>query len=199
MGAFPASSIRLSREGFRQHGRAGSRRRASGSGTAMPDKRVAALRARSRASAASPFYHGIPGGIGGALRMNAGANGGETRERRGRGHARSTGQGTRADAEQRRDGLSPTGTPAPADDLIFVSSRLSRASRRTSDEDHPRGDGRRRGSPRDGRSRSSEKTGGSTFKNPARHLRPGRKSMQAGCRGLIVSAARRCRRCTATS
>jgi UDP-N-acetylmuramate dehydrogenase len=27
------------------------------------------------------FYHGIPGGIGGALRMNAGANGVETRER----------------------------------------------------------------------------------------------------------------------
>ncbi|TIX97418.1 MAG: FAD-binding protein, partial [Mesorhizobium sp.] len=27
------------------------------------------------------FYHGIPGAVGGALRMNAGANGVETRER----------------------------------------------------------------------------------------------------------------------
>ncbi len=34
-----------------------------------------------RNSAASPSNHGIPGGIGGALRMNAGANGGETCER----------------------------------------------------------------------------------------------------------------------
>jgi hypothetical protein len=43
-----------------------------------------------------------------------------------------------------------------------------------------------------------EKTGGSTFKNP-----PGHKAWQlidaAGCRGLVKSATRRSRRCTATS
>jgi UDP-N-acetylmuramate dehydrogenase len=49
-------------------------------GTATPDKRVAAL-ALEAGIGGFHFYHGIPGAIGGALRMNAGANGVETRER----------------------------------------------------------------------------------------------------------------------
>ncbi len=46
----------------------------------MPDKRVAAL-AYEAGIGGFHFYHGIPGGVGGALRMNAGANGVETVER----------------------------------------------------------------------------------------------------------------------
>jgi len=46
-------------------------------GTAVPDVKVA--RAAQEASIAGlAFYRGIPGAIGGALRMNAGAYGGET-------------------------------------------------------------------------------------------------------------------------
>jgi UDP-N-acetylmuramate dehydrogenase len=44
------------------------------------DKRVAAV-ALEAGLGGFAFYHGIPGGIGGALRMNAGANGIETTER----------------------------------------------------------------------------------------------------------------------
>jgi UDP-N-acetylmuramate dehydrogenase len=49
-------------------------------GAAAPDKRVAAA-ALEAGIGGFHFYHGIPGAIGGALRMNAGANGVETRER----------------------------------------------------------------------------------------------------------------------
>ncbi|TIU43723.1 MAG: FAD-binding protein, partial [Mesorhizobium sp.] len=49
-------------------------------GAATPDKRVAAV-AHEAGIGGFHFYHGIPGAIGGALRMNAGANGVETRER----------------------------------------------------------------------------------------------------------------------
>jgi UDP-N-acetylmuramate dehydrogenase len=49
-------------------------------GTAMPDKRLAAA-ALDAGLDGFAFYHGIPGAVGGALRMNAGANGAETTER----------------------------------------------------------------------------------------------------------------------
>ena len=49
-------------------------------GAAVPDKRVAAF-AYEAGIGGFHFYHGIPGAVGGALRMNAGANGVETRER----------------------------------------------------------------------------------------------------------------------
>ncbi|MEM9279115.1 MAG: UDP-N-acetylmuramate dehydrogenase [Pseudomonadota bacterium] len=49
-------------------------------GAAVPDKRLAA-KALEVGIGGFAFYHGIPGGIGGALRMNAGANGTETTQR----------------------------------------------------------------------------------------------------------------------
>jgi len=49
-------------------------------GAAIPDKRLAA-KALELGLSGFEFYHGIPGGIGGALRMNAGANGTETTNR----------------------------------------------------------------------------------------------------------------------
>ena len=48
-------------------------------GTAMPDMRFAAQMAKQGVSGFA-FYKGIPGGIGGALRMNAGAHGSETKD-----------------------------------------------------------------------------------------------------------------------
>ena len=49
-------------------------------GAATPDKRLAAA-ALEAGLGGFEFYHGIPGAIGGALRMNAGANGTETTDR----------------------------------------------------------------------------------------------------------------------
>ena len=48
-------------------------------GTAVPDVRAAKAAGKAGISGFS-FYRGIPGGIGGALRMNAGAHGGETKD-----------------------------------------------------------------------------------------------------------------------
>ncbi|PRD45389.1 UDP-N-acetylenolpyruvoylglucosamine reductase [Phyllobacterium phragmitis] len=77
-GGIPGFVIRLSAKGFGEIERVSETRLRAG--TATPDKRVAAA-ALEAGIAGFHFYHGIPGGIGGALRMNAGANGVETRER----------------------------------------------------------------------------------------------------------------------
>src|SRR4051794_30676089 len=69
--------VRLSARGFGGVEIEGSRMRV---GAALADKRLAA-HALDAGLGGFAFYHGIPGGIGGALRMNAGANGVETRER----------------------------------------------------------------------------------------------------------------------
>lgn len=70
--------IRLSARGF------GSVERVSDTklrvGTAVLDKRLASA-ALDAGLGGFAFYHGIPGGVGGALRMNAGANGTETTNR----------------------------------------------------------------------------------------------------------------------
>jgi UDP-N-acetylmuramate dehydrogenase len=70
--------VRLSAKGFGEAGAIGGTRIRAGAAT--PDKRMAAV-ALEAGIGGFHFYHGIPGAIGGALRMNAGANGVETRER----------------------------------------------------------------------------------------------------------------------
>ncbi|MGO4831590.1 FAD-binding protein, partial [Rhizobiaceae sp. 2RAB30] len=77
-GGIPGFVIRLSAKGFGEAEVISETRIRAGAAT--PDKRVAAL-AHEAGIGGFHFYHGIPGGIGGALRMNAGANGVETRER----------------------------------------------------------------------------------------------------------------------
>ena len=75
-GGIPGIVIRLGR-GFGQISpEEGSRIRV---GTAVPDMRVASAAAQAGIANLS-FYRGIPGAIGGALRMNAGAHGTETRD-----------------------------------------------------------------------------------------------------------------------
>ncbi|NGX97051.1 MAG: FAD-binding protein, partial [Candidatus Afipia apatlaquensis] len=68
--------IRLSPRGFGEVKAEGDMVRA---GTAALDKRVAETAAAANIGGLE-FYFGIPGSIGGALRMNAGANGGETKD-----------------------------------------------------------------------------------------------------------------------
>jgi UDP-N-acetylmuramate dehydrogenase len=70
--------IRLSGKGFGQVETVSETRLRAGAAT--PDKRLAAA-ALEAGLGGFAFYHGIPGAIGGALRMNAGANGTETTDR----------------------------------------------------------------------------------------------------------------------
>ncbi|QCM10572.1 UDP-N-acetylmuramate dehydrogenase [Agrobacterium tumefaciens] len=77
-GGIPGVVVRLSAKGFGQVELAGENRIKAGA--ICPDKHIAAM-AMDNGIGGFHFYYGIPGSIGGALRMNAGANGGETRER----------------------------------------------------------------------------------------------------------------------
>ena len=151
-------------------------------GAAVPDVRVA--RAAQEAGVAGlAFMRGIPGAVGGALRMNGGAYWGETKDvlvearavdRQGRIH-------TLANADMHYT-YRHCGAP---EDFIFTQATF---------EGTP-GDRAAIAAEMDKITESREatqpitsRTGGSTFKNP-----PGGKAWQlidaAGCRGLIVGGA----------
>jgi UDP-N-acetylmuramate dehydrogenase len=151
-------------------------------GTAVPDVKVA--RAAQDASIAGlAFYRGIPGAIGGALRMNAGAYGGETKdvliEARGVDRAGRVRVFTNADMHYT---YRHCGAP---DDVVFTQALFQGAP----------GDPADIAAAMDKITESREqtqpiksRTGGSTFKNP-----PGAKAWQlidaAGCRGFVVGDA----------
>ena len=129
------------------------------------------------------FLIGIPGTVGGGLRMNAGAYGGEFRDVviRAHGFDRS---GTPFSATPDEMGMAYRHSDAP-DDWIFTHAEFradtgdaSRIRARMKDIVASRGDAQPRG----------VRTGGSTFANP-----PGGKAWQeidaAGCRGLEVGDA----------
>ena len=172
--------VRLSAKGFGHAVREpGNRIRA---GTALPDKRLAAF-ARDEGLGGFAFFHGIPGTIGGAIRMNAGANGVETRERLVAAHAvdRSGARVTFSNADM---GFSYRHSSAP-DDVIFTEGVFegSLADRETIQADMDAvQEHRETAQP------IRDKTGGSTFTNP-----PGKKAWQlvdaAGCRGLRIGGA----------
>src|SRR6516162_11964178 len=75
-GGLPGVVIRLSPRGFGETAVSGD---VVAAGAAALDKRVAEVAAAAQMSGLE-FFFGIPGTIGGALRMNAGANGGETKD-----------------------------------------------------------------------------------------------------------------------
>jgi UDP-N-acetylmuramate dehydrogenase len=150
-------------------------------GTGALDVRVARA-ARDAGVAGLEFYSGIPGGIGGALRMNAGAYGGETKdaliEARGVDRAGNLRSFTSADM-----GYTYRHSTAP-DEVIFTQALLQGragdpAAITAAMEDIA---AKRKAS------QPPNKTCGSTFKNP-----PGKKAWQlidaAGCRGLTVGGA----------
>src|SRR5580693_4308696 len=151
-------------------------------GTAVPDVKVA--RAAQEASIAGlSFLRGIPGAIGGALRMNGGAYGGETKDAliSARGVDRGGSIRTFANADMRYT-YRHCGAP---EDVIFTEALFQGAP----------GDPAVISAEMDKITESREatqpiksRTGGSTFKNP-----PGHKAWQlidaAGCRGLIMGGA----------
>jgi len=177
-GGVPGVVIRLGR-GFNDIAADGARVRA---GTAAPDLRVAKA-AQEAGIAGLAFLRGIPGAIGGALRMNGGAYGAETKDVliAARGVDRAGSIRTYSNAEM---GFSYRHCGVP-DDVIFTEALFAgtpgdpAAIAAEMDEIT---------SKRETTQPVKSRTGGSTFKNP-----PGHKAWQlidaAGCRGLVVGDA----------
>jgi UDP-N-acetylmuramate dehydrogenase len=179
-GGIPGFVIRLSAKGFGEAEIiAPARIRA---GAAIPDKRVAAL-AHEAGIGGFHFYHGIPGGIGGALRMNAGANGVETRERvvEVRALDRQGNVQTLSNADM---GYAYRHSQASAG-LIFVSAVFEGFSE---DKDTIKAAMDAVQHHRETVQPIKEKTGGSTFKNPE-GTSAWKEIDKAGCRGLMVGGA----------
>jgi UDP-N-acetylmuramate dehydrogenase len=151
-------------------------------GAATPDKRVAAA-AYEAGIGGFHFYHGIPGAIGGALRMNAGANGVETRERvvEVRALDRTGNVQTLSNAEM---GYAYRHSAAAAG-LIFTSAvfegfaedKAVIKAAMDAVQNH-----------RETVQPIREKTGGSTFKNPE-GTSAWKEIDKAGCRGLMIGGA----------
>ena len=150
-------------------------------GAAILDALVARA-ARDAGIAGLAFFSGIPGAIGGALRMNGGAYGGETKDVlvEARGLDRAGNPRTFSNAEM---GFAYRHCDV-ADDVIFTGAVLQG---RAGDVDEINAEMDAIKNKREA-SQPRNRTGGSTFKNP-----PGHKSWElidaAGCRGLTVGGA----------
>jgi UDP-N-acetylmuramate dehydrogenase len=151
-------------------------------GAAAPDVKVARAAAEAGISGLS-FLRGIPGAIGGALRMNGGAYGGETKDVliEARGVTRA---GERVAYTNAAMGFSYRHSSAP-EDVIFTEALFEGAPGEASvilAEMNAITEARSSTQP------VNTRTGGSTFKNP-----PGRKAWElidaAGCRGLRIGDA----------
>ena len=151
-------------------------------GTAVPDMRLAKTAAEA-SLAGLAFFRGIPGSVGGALRMNAGAHGGETTdvlvEVRGIDRKGEVRRFTHAEM-----GFRYRHSSAP-EDVIFTGATFHG---RPGDREEIEAEMERVTAAREAAQPIRERTGGSTFKNP-----PGAKAWQlvdqAGCRGLALGGA----------
>jgi UDP-N-acetylmuramate dehydrogenase len=178
-GGLPGVVIRLSPRGFGETSADGD---TVSAGAAALDKRVAETAAAANIGGLE-FYFGIPGTIGGALRMNAGANGAETRDVliEATGISRDGNRLIFGNADMkfvyRNSGVDPS--------IVFTSARFRgiiaapEAIRARMNEVQTH---------RETAQPIREKTGGSTFQNP-----PGHSAWKlidaAGCRGLRVGGA----------
>lgn len=150
-------------------------------GAAMLDALVA-REAQKAGIAGLAFLSGIPGTIGGALRMNGGAYGGETKDIliEARGVDR---QGNILTLSNTEMGFSYRHCSVP-DDVIFVSATLQGRKGDAAEIAAAMAEIKQK---REG-SQPRNRTGGSTFKNP-----PGHSAWKlvdaAGCRGLRVGQA----------
>jgi UDP-N-acetylmuramate dehydrogenase len=178
-GGLPGVVIRLSPRGF---GETSAHEDVVHAGAAALDKRVAETAAAADLGGME-FFFGIPGTIGGALRMNAGANGSETKDVliEASGVSRDGKLHRFANADMKFVYRNSGADPA----IIFTSARFRgiatapEAIRARMQEVQ---------SHRETAQPIREKTGGSTFKNPA-----GNSAWKlidaAGCRGLRVGGA----------
>ncbi|WP_089174597.1 UDP-N-acetylmuramate dehydrogenase [Bosea sp. AS-1] len=180
-GGIPGLVIRLGGKGFAEISREpGNRLRA---GTAVPDVKVARAAADASLDGLA-FYRGIPGSIGGALRMNAGAHGGETTdvlvEARG-----VTRKGELVTLSHAQMGFTYRNSAESTREIIFTSALFQG---RPGEQAVIQAEMDRVTQAREAAQPIKERTGGSTFKNPQ-----GGKAWQlidaAGCRGLRVGGA----------
>lgn len=179
-GGIPGVVIRLGRGFSEITVEPGHRLRA---GTAVPDARLARAAADAGISGLA-FYRGVPGSVGGALRMNAGAHGAETKDvlvearavdRQGQVHVLS------------RDAMGLTyrhsGVPH---DWIFTQALFAGTAGEPAEILKQMGEVAEY---REANQPIKERTGGSTFKNP-----PGNSAWKlidaAGCRGYRVGGAK---------
>ena len=172
--------VRLSAKGFGQIEELGNNHLRAGA--AVPDKRLAEAAAKAGLGGFA-FYTGIPGGLGGALRMNAGAHGTETRDR--------MIELTAIDRDGNRHVLSNSDMgysyrhSGASSDLIFTSAVFEGIPQ---DEAAIREEMAAVVEHRENAQPIREKTGGSTFKNP--DVNSAWKVVDtAGCRGLMVGGA----------
>lgn len=172
--------IRLSARGFGQAEALGGNR--IGAGAALPDKRLAA-KALEFEIGGFEFYHGIPGGIGGALRMNAGANGTETTNRVRQVTAIDR-KGVRHELDHAAMGYSYRHSDAP-EDLIFTKAEFEGEDRTVAEIKAGMDEVQHH---RETVQPIREKTGGSTFKNPEGHS-SWKLVDVAGMRGARVGGA----------
>jgi UDP-N-acetylmuramate dehydrogenase len=177
-GGVPGVVIRLGR-GFGDVKAEGTHVRA---GAAVPDLRVARA-AQEGGIAGLAFMRGIPGAVGGALRMNGGAYGRETKDALV--EARAVDRGGRVHVLRNTDLHYTYRRCGAPEDFIFTEALYAGTP----------GDPAAIAAEMDKITESREatqpiksRTGGSTFKNP-----PGHKAWQlidaAGCRGLKVGGA----------
>lgn len=151
-------------------------------GAAVPDMKLARAAAEAGIDGLA-FYRGIPGCVGGALRMNAGAHGGETTdvlvEARGVDRAGELRTFSHADM-----GFSYRHSSAP-DDVIFTSALFQGRPGASADI---LAEMERIMAAREAAQPIREKTGGSTFKNPKPDS-AWKLIDAAGCRGLVMGDA----------
>ncbi|MET1045447.1 MAG: UDP-N-acetylmuramate dehydrogenase [Hyphomicrobium sp.] len=151
-------------------------------GTAVPDVKVARAAADAGISGLA-FYRGIPGSIGGALRMNAGAHGRETKDCLVRARAIDS-SGAIHVLSLADMGFTYRHSGVPRD-WIFTEATYAGEPGNPAEilkEMDEVADYREKNQP------IKERTGGSTFKNPPGHS-AWKLVDQAGCRGLRIGGA----------
>jgi UDP-N-acetylmuramate dehydrogenase len=172
--------IRLSPKGFGAVDHAGKGHIQAGA--AVLDKKLAEA-ALAHSIGGLEFFFGIPGSIGGALRMNAGANGGETKD------VLVYANGVTRDGDFVTISTDEMGfgyRDCAVDPSVIFTSALFAGKTDTPDAIRERMEAVRQH--RETAQPIREKTGGSTFRNP-----PGHSAWKlvddAGCRGLRVGGA----------
>ncbi len=178
-GGVPGVVVRLGR-GFNDiKVEAGDRVRV---GTAVPDVKVARAAQEAGISGLS-FMRGIPGAVGGALRMNGGAYGRETKDALI--EARGVDRSGRVRVYRNADLHYTYRHCGAPEDVIFTEALFQGAP---GDRDAIAAEMNKITEAREATQPIKSRTGGSTFKNP-----PGKKAWElidaAGCRGLVVGDA----------
>jgi UDP-N-acetylmuramate dehydrogenase len=179
-GGIPGVVLRLSAKGFGDVELVGENRIKAGA--ICPDKNLAAM-ALDHTIGGLHFYYGIPGSVGGAIVMNAGANGVETRERLVEAHAVDR-KGNRHVLSNAQMGYTYRHSSAPQD-LIFTHAIFEGYAE---DKAKIRAEMDAVRLHRETVQPVKEKTGGSTFKNPEGHS-AWKLIDEAGCRGMMIGGA----------